>query len=229
MSDAWDCCHSETKVEPEIFDVENLLKSVAAPKILDFGSGGGRHTVYFARKGFDVYAFDQSEKAMEKLGAKVRREKLRVDLRVLDMINALPYADDFFDSVVAVRVIQHARYEQIRAIVAEIDRVLKKGGILFLQVTSFEDTFGEISQIADWVETGTLVASSGPETGVLHHFFRRSELNDLLRNYKMLDSHSNSGHYDGYCVIARKDREGVDYHNLKSRGTGRKPEDESNG
>ena len=35
-------------------------------KILDFGCGGGAHTWYLAREGFDVYAFDGAEAAVKK-------------------------------------------------------------------------------------------------------------------------------------------------------------------
>jgi cyclopropane fatty-acyl-phospholipid synthase-like methyltransferase len=204
MSGAWDYCYPNTKVEPEVIEIEKFLKSVLGSRILDFGCGGGRHTIYFARKGSHVFAFDQSDKAVEQLGEQIKREKLDVDLRIFDMIDLLPYKDNFFDAVLAVRVIQHGRYQQIRRIVAEIDRVLKDEGILFLQVTSYEDSFGGKPQPADWVESGTLVANSGPEKGVLHHFFTKSELQDLLQNYEILDMHSNSDHYDGYCVLARK-------------------------
>lgn len=35
-------------------------------KILDYGCGGGSHTWYLAREGFDTYAFDGSQSAIQK-------------------------------------------------------------------------------------------------------------------------------------------------------------------
>ena len=40
--------------------------------------------------------------------------------------------DSFFDAVVSVQVIHHADMATIRGIVAEIGRVLKKGGLIFV-------------------------------------------------------------------------------------------------
>ena len=45
----------------------------------------------------------------------------------------------FFDAVLATRVIHHTLVGNIKRIVSEIDRVLKNGGYVFLQVPEYED------------------------------------------------------------------------------------------
>ena len=55
-------------------------------KILDFGCGGGSHTWYLAREGFDVYAFDGSKSAVRKVGERLGQEGLAADLRVRDAL-----------------------------------------------------------------------------------------------------------------------------------------------
>jgi len=122
----------EGTVEPEIPKLEELLKRKEAPRILDFGCGAGRHTVYFARKGFEVYGFDASEAALEQAAKALEIEGLRANLRVWEMTKPLPYEDRFFDAVVATRVMHHTYVEKIREIAKEINRILKKEGYLFL-------------------------------------------------------------------------------------------------
>ena len=55
----------EGTIEPEIPKLTELLARNHASTLLDFGCGAGRHTVYFAKKGFHVYGFDGSAAAIE--------------------------------------------------------------------------------------------------------------------------------------------------------------------
>ena len=70
-----------------------------AVKILDFGCGGGSHTWYLAREGFDTYGFDGSKSAVNKVETRLKEEKLQADLRVRDALE-LDYENDFFDCVI---------------------------------------------------------------------------------------------------------------------------------
>ena len=64
-------------------------------KILDFGGGGGAHTWYLAREGFDVYGFDGSPSAVRKAEAKLAREHLSAHLCCATGQD-VSYEDDFF-------------------------------------------------------------------------------------------------------------------------------------
>lgn len=205
MSSAWDDWHrrKEGTVEPDIAKLEELFGTRASPRILDIGCGTGRHTLYFARKGHEVYGFDESEEAIRRARELISRENLRATLQVWAMTKRFPYQDAFFDMVLATRVIHHTYMKNIIGILREIGRVTKSDGFLFLQVPSYE---GEIDNdpTIKWVESGTLIAREGPEKGVPHHFFRREELLALLPDWKAEYIHSNTDHYGGYCLIARK-------------------------
>ena len=203
-SDSWEYWHprKEGVVEPEIPKLEEILERGCLSRILDFGCGTGRHTSYFARKGFEVYA--------ERVGSLLHGEGLQADLRVLDMKEPLPYLNAFFDAVLATRVIHHTFVENIRKIVAEINRVLKAGGYVFLQVADYEGhlrVLAESPQTHVIVEPGTHIPMEGVEKGVPHHCFTREELLGLFPNYDVEEMHMDSDHYRGYCLIARKVRE----------------------
>jgi len=198
----------EDTVEPEIPRLVELLGRKKAPRILDFGCGAGRHTVYYARKGFEVYGFDASEEALKQAAKALERESLQADLRVWDMKKPLPYEDRFFDAVVATRVMHHTYVENIRKIAEEIDRVLKKGGYLFLQVSAFTPEEKSRPRQKDWEfkepEPRTYVFTGGEEKGVPHHHFLKEEVLKMFKNYNIIELHSRTEHYRGYCLIAQK-------------------------
>ena len=83
-----------------------------AVKILDFGCGGGSHTWYLAREGFDTYGFDGSKSAVNKVETRLKEEKLQADLRVRDALE-LDYENDFFDCVIDNATVYANRKENI--------------------------------------------------------------------------------------------------------------------
>lgn len=209
-SDAWQYWYprKEGKVEPEIPELEKLLKRSGASKILDLGCGAGRHTIYFARRGFEVYGFDASRTAIERAKELLKSENLNADLMVWDMTKTLPYEDAFFDAVLALRVIHHTYVKNIRKVAQEISRVLKKGGYLFLQVPAFSREQTLMRKQEGWKfekpESRTYVSLDGEEKGIPHHHFTKAELLELFENYNTVYVHKKTEHYSGYCIIAQK-------------------------
>jgi len=211
MKSAWKDWHTkkEGSVEPEVEDLEELFRQGNASRILDVGCGAGRHTFYFAKKGFEVYGFDEDEDAIENDRQILQKEELKADLRVWDMTKPLPYRDAFFDAALAVRVIHHTTISNITKIAHELDRVLKPKGFLFLQVPSYESETFDSGTI--WAEPGTLIARGGPEKDVPHHFFKKNELLGMFPGYVTREIHSDTDHYGGYCLIIQKGRHDASY------------------
>ena len=197
----------EGTIEPEIPKLAELLTCDHTSKLLDFGCGAGRHVVYFAKKGFQVFGFDQSAAAVEQAKQTLERENLHADLKVWDMTHPLPYEDSFFDAVIATRVIHHTYTKNIMKIAKEISRVVKNRGYLFLRVPAFmrQDRRDkrEDRKFTE-VELRTYVASEGEEKDVPHHEFTRQELKQLFSNYTTLKIHRRTDHYRGWCWLARK-------------------------
>ncbi|HEY5620812.1 MAG TPA: class I SAM-dependent methyltransferase [Candidatus Bathyarchaeia archaeon] len=63
-SNSWDYWYSrkEREVEPEIPKLAETLAEKGRLRVLDFGCGTGRHSIYFARKGFQVYGLTDTRK-----------------------------------------------------------------------------------------------------------------------------------------------------------------------
>ncbi|MBI2075923.1 MAG: methyltransferase domain-containing protein [Candidatus Aenigmarchaeota archaeon] len=106
--------------------VENkLIKRYASGKVLDIGCGTGQHMKY-ANVGVDI-------------SAEMLREakKKGHDLLVQAKAEELPFADNFFDSILCIfTVLNLCNYNMA---VQEIHRILKKNGIAIVSVASIWD------------------------------------------------------------------------------------------
>ncbi len=167
-----------------------LFKSKKANKILDIGPGFGRNFIYLAKKGFDVYGFDSSKLAVKELREKIKKEKLNGHIILHDMNKKFPYRSNFFDAVLSISVMHHSKYENIKKIIAEIERVLKKNGMLFVSAPIRPHKREKAKKIG----YRTYVYLEGKETGVPHFFFNEQAARKLFKNFglkiKLVNKHN---------------------------------------
>ncbi len=199
-SNSWDYWYSrkEREVEPEIPKLAETLAEKGRLRVLDFGCETDRYSLYFARKGFQVYGFDGYEKALERARQLLQNEGLKADLRVHDMLKPLPYPNGFFDALLATRVIHHTLMQNIRGIIHEINRVLGVDGYVFLQVPEYGSHAWVLSEGLSThrvLEPGTHAPIGGIEKDVPHHCFTKEELLGLFGNYEVEEIHAKSDHY----------------------------------
>ena len=198
IKDTWLNWYKDRRVEDGVVTFADLLRKANARNVLDFGTGTGRHTVYLTSLGFNVYGFDWSENAITITKEELSKKQLSADLRVWDMNhNPLPYNDEFFDAILAVRVLHHTYMHKIERIVSEILRVTRVGGYLYLEVPTYEKA---IKQRLDGAkseepEPGTFIPTAGDEAGVPHHHFKLNELLTVFAQFKLLTLEEKDGHY----------------------------------
>lgn len=152
--------------------------------LLDFGSGLGRHSVFFAKQGFCVSAFDLSGGGISHLEQWAEKEHLQIDTKVADMLN-LPYLDHSFDAVFAYHVISHTDSAGIKQIIGEISRVLKVGGELYLTLCSKETWSYKDAGYPKLDENTVIKTAEGPENGIPHFFVNLDDILALLSNYEI--------------------------------------------
>lgn len=98
----------------------------AEMRVLDNGCGRGEFLDAFGQLGLEAYGTDVSDYCKE--------------ARVVDLnTQALPFEDDFFDMVFTKSVLEHI--ENVEYYIAEMHRVLKKGGILVIMVPDWETQY----------------------------------------------------------------------------------------
>ena len=124
----------------DIYLFDQLLKGRLTPgmSLLDAGCGSGRNLLYFLRNGFDVSAVDQSHEAvMQTRELATRITNLPAENFRVEPVEQMSFADERFDVVLCSAVLHFARDEDHwLAMVREMWRVLKSGGIFFARLAS---------------------------------------------------------------------------------------------
>lgn len=154
-------------------------------RVMDLGCGGGAHTWFLAREGFDVYGIDGSESAIRQASALLDRDGLTANLTVGDFTQ-LDYPAEFFDVVIDSSAIQHNNFENICLIHRQIWDSLKPGGY-FCGILINTGTSGW--ETAEKIEENTYTNfKKGPiQKELLVHFFTESEIREIMADYELLN------------------------------------------
>ena len=163
----------------QVIALVSKLRERGARRVLDLGCGAGRHTVYLAREEFEVWATDIAENGLAHTREWLAREHLSAELKQSD-ISQIPYPADFFDAVISIYVIYHKTYAGMQQAVAEIHRVLKRGGLALI---SLQSSRGWRHGQGKEIEPNTFILNVGADAGVPHHYSDLAEIADLFRQF----------------------------------------------
>ena len=105
---------------------ERLRLPLEGKAVLDVGCGGGLLAEEFARLGCDVTGVDPSQPSLEAARQHAERAGLNISYQ-LGRGEQLPAGDASFDVVYCCDVLEHV--DDVHAVVAEISRALKPGGV----------------------------------------------------------------------------------------------------
>ncbi|CAJ1503898.1 class I SAM-dependent methyltransferase [[Mycobacterium] burgundiense] len=158
-------------------------------KVIDVGAGAGRHSFEAYRRGADVIAFDQSAddmaevttmfEAMSEAGevpASARAEA------VVGNALELPYEDGTFDCVIASEILEHVPEDD--AAIAELTRVLKKGGKLAVTVPRW------LPERICWALSDEYHANEGGHIRI----YKASELREKIASRGLKFTHTHHAH-----------------------------------
>jgi SAM-dependent methyltransferase len=146
----------------DIYVFDQILRGniTAEMRVLDAGCGYGRNLVYLLREGCKIFALDANEEGIghvRALAAELAPQLPAENFRV-GTIEAMDFPDGFADVVICNSVLHFARDEQhFLAMVSELWRVLRPGGMLFCRLGSrigmeFEPVRKNIYRIGDGSE-----------------------------------------------------------------------------
>ena len=188
-SKAWDWKRNNSERWDEPSEISYYLlqrwKAKGFKSFLDLGCGPGRHSMQFAGAGFDVTAFDLSAEAIALVEGKAKGAGLRITTCCGDM-RRLPFAEASMDCLLAYHVISHTDTEGIREALAEIRRVLRPGGELYLTFCSKKAwSFAEAG--FERLDANTVLKrEDGPEDGIPHFFVDEESLEALLEGIEIV-------------------------------------------
>lgn len=125
----------------DIYLLDQILKGryPISNKILDAGCGEGRNLVYFIRNNYQAYGIDKNEDSIQMLKhlSKSINPDYPQERFVVGDVNALPFDDQEFDGVISSAVMHFAENQiQYKNQMAELTRVLKPGGVLFVRMAT---------------------------------------------------------------------------------------------
>lgn len=166
----------------DIYVFDQILRGNILPgmRVVDAGCGYGRNLVYLLRSGCEVLALDANAEAVAHVRALAAelRPGLPAENFQVGGIEQMPFADGCADVVICNSVLHFARDEQhFLAMVTELWRVLRPGGMLFCRLGSrigmeFERVRGHVFRIGDgseWflVDEAVLVEMTRQMDGVM--------------------------------------------------------------
>jgi len=108
-------------------------------KMLDIGCGWGGHVVAALRMGLDAFGCDVDEDVLEIAAMRCLIQGFDANRYFLAPAERLPFADNEFDYVQAVSVLEHV--DDVPQAISEFVRVLKPGGIGFIQAPNYSQPF----------------------------------------------------------------------------------------
>ncbi|MDD5040401.1 MAG: class I SAM-dependent methyltransferase [Patescibacteria group bacterium] len=127
-------------IKPSIFARWALQYFPKTGTIADLGAGQGQDSRFFASRGYHVTMADFSDDALEYARQKLTPDiQTRVSILRHDITKPLPFHDQAFDIVYSHLALHYFSEHTMRAIIDEIHRVLKNGGIFAALVNSIHD------------------------------------------------------------------------------------------
>jgi SAM-dependent methyltransferase len=110
-----------------------LVTDLQGKRILEVGAGTGRDSLSFVKRGAVVFQLDYAESSLSIIRTLAEEEGLPVHAVRGDALD-LPFLDSTFDVVFHQGLLEHFREKEAQKLLAENVRVLKRGGLLLIDV-----------------------------------------------------------------------------------------------
>jgi ubiquinone/menaquinone biosynthesis C-methylase UbiE len=140
--------------KPSIFAQYAIKYFPVGASILELGGGQGQDSKYFSDEGFEVVCTDFSDSALQ-----IAKQKYPdLNYKIHDLHNNFPFPDNSFDVVYSNMALHYFDLPTTEKLFREINRVLKKGGILACLLNTMEDP--EVKESKE-IEPGLYETPSG--------------------------------------------------------------------
>ena len=153
--------------------------AVRGSRVLDVGSGGGFLAATLSDAGYDVIGVDPEISAVRDAAAHVTASF------ALAVGENLPFADGSFESVVCSEVLEHV--EDPDAVIAEIGRVLRPGGVFVFSLPN--RTLLSKLVLIDIAQRNRVTRVLPPDLHDWNRFIGSRDLRDLARRHGLVVQH----------------------------------------
>jgi len=127
----------------DLYLLDQILKGRfhAGMRLLDVGCGEGRNLVYFIRQGADVWGIDRDQSALRllRLYGKTLHPHFDPEKIIQDEASDISLPPASFDGIISSAVLHFAEsHTHFRKMFAELSRLLKPGGVLFVRTAMLD-------------------------------------------------------------------------------------------
>ena len=172
----------EYKTIPAEHTIKFLKKK--SGKVLDLGSGSGRHLVNI--KNGKIYLIDFSKEMLKLAEKKAKKEKINAEFKQAN-IWEIPYENEFFDFAICISALHCVEGEQKREkAVKELYRVLKPKakaeiGVWNIKSKRFKNIKGKEKYVG-WTDKGERY----------YYLYDEKEIHDLFKKigFKIISTHN---------------------------------------
>ncbi|MCA9488216.1 MAG: class I SAM-dependent methyltransferase [Nanoarchaeota archaeon] len=152
-------------------------------KVLDFGSGSGRHLTEI--KNGKMYLLDFSKEMLKHAEEKAKKNKIEAEF-IKSNLTKTSFEENFFDYAISISALHCLKPEDSKKAIKELYRILKPHGKAFIGVWNFHSKRfnqkkGKEKSIG-WTDKGKRY----------YYLFEEKEIHDLFKKmgFKILSSHN---------------------------------------
>ncbi|NHJ85149.1 MAG: class I SAM-dependent methyltransferase [Asgard group archaeon] len=162
-------------------------KSDLEKKILDCGAGGTRPKIaVFSERGYEAHGVEISNTQIVRAQKYAEENNLEYNIIKAD-IRELPFEDESFSFVYSYNSIEHLTKAGTKIAVKEMLRVLKKGGLLYINFQSTDSDFkNQGKDIGDNEVLDVTLAGKHGFEDTFHSFYNYDEADELFTGLKLL-------------------------------------------
>ncbi len=151
-------------------------------KILDCGAGGRKPPLsIFVEHGYDPYGIEINQDQIDLAKDFQEAHNLNLNITHGDLLE-LPFEDDFMDVAYSFNTIFHMPKKKVQEGIKEMARVLRRGGLIFINLPSTDDfRYGEGEKVGN----GEYLQEEGGDM-VLHSYFDENEADEYFEGFDIL-------------------------------------------
>lgn len=194
-----------TQPHENLAEIIKFFKAKKVTSVLDLGCGVGRNLIPLVKQNFTVTGLDESTTGINKLKDYLHKHNLHAKVQV-GQFQRLALADTSFDAVISIQTLNHGYEQDILQGFAELNRVLKTGGLIFLTLPG-RIAHGKVRycliKTAKKIAEHTYLPTIGEEIGVPHYIFTKNLIKKYLKNYCLIKKIWRD-EKDYYCILAEK-------------------------
>ena len=151
-------------------------------KIVEFGAGLGRDTIFFAKNEINVRALDYSPAAIKIINKKAEENNLSniISPKIFDVRKKLPFIDNSIEACFSHMLYCMAlSISDLKNLNKEVLRILKPGGINIFTVRHLGD-----ADYKNGIHRGEDIYEND---GFIVHFFSKEKIEQISKGFKILE------------------------------------------